>query len=120
QSGLGLGIFVSIEHPTRLAREISSRRAEYVDQQVGAGPHGFRRMQHSSRDDGDRRRPAGLMIVRAPFVSVLRPGPAQMMHVGPFETKRALLKVGMGMRRKLAAIARPVAWVDVIDHEVGR
>src|SRR5690606_6147888 len=77
-------------------------------------------MQHSSRDDGDRRRPAGLMIVRAPFVSVLRPGPAQMMHVGPFETKRALLKVGMGMRRKLAAIARPVAWVDVIDHEVGR
>src|SRR5712664_4332011 len=117
EGGLRHRIFIRVEDPARLGREIHARRAEDVDENVDAGIDSLRGVDRRRRDHGNRWRAATFMIVIAPLAHVSGPGPAQMMNEGSRQRQRALLEIVVVMWRHPGGVAWTVPRLQEVHHE---
>jgi hypothetical protein len=114
------GVFCRIKHKTRLGRKVHSWWREDIDEPRRALAHVLGGVNHSCRNDEDRRTFVVLMFVIAPARLVRCPGIAQVMDKRSFQAKRHLLEILMGMRAELALVAPCLPRHEDVDHEVGR
>src|SRR3546814_15508850 len=72
------------------------------------------------RGDVHRRRASALFVlVRAPFLQIGGPRPANIMGEAPFDGERALLEIIVMVRRHAGRVARAFEPLDRVDHEGG-
>src|SRR5439155_17952719 len=113
----GYRIFVRVQHPAWLGREIHARWAEDVDENIEVGIDGLRCMNGRRRYHGYGWRSAAFVIVVAPLAHVRRPWPAPVVDKGAGQRQRALFEVVMVVRRHFGGIARTVFRLEEIHHE---